>query len=67
MPYWIEFDQMRSIKDVDNYEDFDSYKKGKDLSNRLSLDADKDDTGGSRSGKWNNTQYLKALKLQLVL
>lgn len=74
MPYWVEFNQMRSSKDLELFDELSSFKKIKNEQipngrpRTSSIGArDHHDIHDQNSVKWRYNQYVKALKTQLVM
>lgn len=71
MPYWIEFNKIRSGKDLDLFNDFSSFKTNKDFrpksAKRSTSTVNDDLNSDDQSIKWRYNQYIKALKTQLVI
>ncbi|CAF0779308.1 unnamed protein product [Brachionus calyciflorus] len=72
MPYWIEFNQIRSGKELELFDEFSSFKKMKDYrpnsSKRVMSASSQDESSNEdQTTKWRYNQYIKALKTQLVI
>jgi hypothetical protein len=76
MPYWLEFDQMRSKKDLELFDEFSGFKKMKDMVKSSSASGGKsgdstksnDDLFDDETevAKWRQNQYIRALKAKLA-
>lgn len=71
MPYWLEFDKMRSKTDLDLFDEFSGFKKT-DLARNSASKTDSaksaDDLFDNEKevAKWRQNQYIRALKAKLV-
>ncbi|RNA26889.1 regulator of G- signaling 22 [Brachionus plicatilis] len=72
MPYWIEFNHIRSGKELELFDEFSSFKKlkeyGPSSARRVSSATSQEDSSNEdQNNKWRYNQYIKALKTQLIV